>query len=128
VIFFDNRPASPDPQTSQVWFYDYRTNVHHTLKQKPLAHAHLEDFIQCYNPGNRQMRTATWSDQTPDGRWRAFSREELLARDKASLDLFWLKDATMTDLDNLPEPEVLLSEIMENLEAAMEQFAAASRA
>jgi type I restriction enzyme M protein len=64
---------------------------------------------------------------TPHGRWRAFSRDELLKRDKASLDLFWLKDATMTDLDNLPEPEILMSEIMENLEAAIEQFSAANR-
>jgi type I restriction enzyme M protein len=128
VIFFDNRPASPDPQTGQVWFYDYRTNVHHTLKQKPLSESHLEDFVACYNPAARHDRKATWSEETPDGRWRAFSRDELLQRDKASLDLFWLKDATMTDLDNLPEPDVLMSEIMENLEAAMEQFAAASRA
>ena len=128
VIFFDNRPASPDPQTGQVWFYDYRTNVHHTLKQKPLSDSHLEDFVACYNPAARHDRKATWSEETPDGRWRAFSRDELLQRDKASLDLFWLKDATMTDLDNLPEPDVLMSEIMENLEAAMEQFAAASRA
>lgn len=128
VIFFDNRPASPDPQTGQVWFYDYRTNVHHTLKQKPLSESHLEDFVACYNPAARHDRKTTWSEETPDGRWRAFSRDELLQRDKASLDLFWLKDATMTDLDNLPEPDVLMSEIMENLEAAMEQFAAASRA
>lgn len=128
VIFFDNRPASPDPQTGQVWFYDYRTNVHHTLKQKPLSESHLEDFVACYNPAARHDRKATWSEETPYGRWRAFSRDELLQRDKASLDLFWLKDATMTDLDNLPEPDVLMSEIMENLEAAMEQFAAASRA
>ena len=128
VIFFDNRPASPDPQTGQVWFYDYRTNVHHTLKQKPLSESHLEAFVACYNPAARHDRKVTWSEETPDGRWRAFSRDELLQRDKASLDLFWLKDATMTDLDNLPEPDVLMSEIMENLEAAMEQFAAASRA
>jgi len=74
VIFFDNRPASPDPQTSQVWFYDYRTNVHHTLKQKPLTHAHLEDFVQFYKPENRHTRTATWSDETPNGRGGAPSR------------------------------------------------------
>jgi type I restriction enzyme M protein len=128
VIFFDNRPADPAPQTSQVWFYDYRTNVHHTLKQKPLTRAHLTDFVECYSPPDRNLRCATWTEATPDGRWRAYTREELLQRDKASLDLFWLKDATMTDLDNLPEPAILMSEIMENLEAAMEQFAAASRA
>lgn len=128
VIFFDNRSADPDPQTSQVWFYDYRTNVHHTLKQKPLTHAHLTDFVECYHPQNRHLRSPTWSEETPHGRWRAYSREELLQRDKASLDLFWLKDATMTDLDNLPEPDILMSEIMENLEAAMAQFSAASEA
>ena len=124
VIFFDNRAASKNPQTSQVWFYDYRTNVHHTLKQKPMTYAHLQDFIACYNPDNRHKRAATWSDENPDGRWRAFTREELLARDKASLDVFWLKDSSMTDLDSLPEPDILLEEIIENLGAAMENFAA----
>jgi type I restriction enzyme M protein len=126
VIFFDNRTASPDPQTSKVWYYDYRTNVHHTLKQKPLTYTHLEDFVSCYAPGNRHGRSPTWSEESPDGRWRAFDREELLARDKASLDLFWLRDASMTDLDNLPEPDVLAEEIMENLRAALASFEAVS--
>lgn len=124
VIFFDNRSASKEPQTSQVWFYDYRTNVHHTLKQKPMTYAHLEDFIACYNPANRHERTATWSENTSDGRWRAYTREELLSRDKASLDVFWLKASSMTDLDSLQEPDILLEEILENLGAAMENFAA----
>jgi len=124
VIFFDNRAASPDPQTSAVWYYDYRTNIHHTLKQKPLTDAHLKDFVACYNPRNRHERHPTWSDDTPDGRWRAFDREELLARDKASLDLFWLKDASMTDLENLPEPEILVEDITENLRSALANFEA----
>ena len=127
VIFFDNRPASPDPQTSKVWYYDYRTNVHHTLKQKPLTYAHLEDFVACYKPEKRHVREPTWSDETPDGRWRAYSREELLRRDKASLDVFWLKDASMTDLENLPEPEVLADEIVENLRSALASFEAVVR-
>ena len=122
VIFFDNRPASPDPQSSKVWYYDYRTNVHHTLKQKPLTYAHLEDFVACYKPENRHVREPTWSEETPDGRWRAYSREELLQRDKASLDVFWLKDASMTDLENLPEPDVLAEEIVENLRSALASF------
>lgn len=126
VIFFDNRAASPDPQTSRVWYYDYRTNVHHTLKQKPLTYAHLEEFVSCYCPGNRHERSPTWSEKSPDGRWRAYDREELLARDKASLDLFWLRDASMTDLENLPEPEVLAEEIMENLRSALANFEAVS--
>ena len=122
VIFFDNRAASEGPQTGEVWYYDYRTNVHHTLKRKPMLPEHLEDFVARYNPGNRHERTATWSEETPDGRWRAYEREELLARDKASLDLFWLKDDAMTDLENLPEPEVLAEEIIENLRAAVASF------
>ena len=124
VIFFDNRPASPEPQTARVWYYDYRTNVHHTLKQKPMTYDHLRDFVKCYNPQNRHLREATWSEATPDGRWRVYSREELLRRDKASLDVFWLKDASMTDLDNLPEPEVLAEEIMEHLRSALTSFEA----
>ncbi|MDE0242278.1 MAG: class I SAM-dependent DNA methyltransferase [bacterium] len=124
VIFFDNRPASPDAQTSMVWYYDYRTNVHHTLKQKPLTYAHLEDFVACYNPENRHVRDETWSEDNPNGRWRAYSRKELLSRDKASLDVFWVKDASITDLDNLPEPEVLADEILENLRSALSSFEA----
>ncbi len=126
VIFFDNRPASPDPQTSMVWYYDYRTNVHHTLKKKPLTYAHLEDFVACYNPENRHIRQATWSEETGDGRWRAYPREELLQRDKASLDVFWLKDSSMTNLENLPEPDVLAAEIVENLRSALNSFEAAN--
>ena len=122
VLFFDNRPASPDPQSSDIWYYDYRTNVHHTLKQKPLTYAHLEDFVACYKPENRYVREPTWSEESPDGRWRVYSREELLRRDKASLDVFWLKDASMTDLENLPEPEVLAGEIVENLRSALASF------
>ncbi len=127
VIFFDNRQASPEPQTSRVWYYDYRTNVHHTLKKKPLTDSHLEEFVACYTPRNRHIRRETWSDETPNGRWRAYSREELLLRDKASLDVFWLKDASMTDLDNLPEPDVLEAEIIENLRSALSSFEAVSR-
>lgn len=126
VIFFDNRPASPDPQTSKVWYYDYRTNVHHTLKQKPLTYGHLEDFVACYNPVNRHGRKPTWSDEAGEGRWRAYGREELLSRDKASLDLFWLRDASMTDLNNLPDPDVLVEKILENLRSALAHFEAAS--
>ena len=127
VIFFDNRPASPDPQTSKVWYYDYRTNIHHTLKQKPLTYAHLEDFVACYKPENRHVRQPTWTEENPNGRWRPYSRDELLERDKASLDVFWLKDAAMTDLENLPEPEVLADEIMENLRSALASFEAVAR-
>ena len=101
--------------------------MHHTLKQKPLTYAHLEDFVACYKPEDRHPREETWSEESPDGRWRAYTREELLQRDKASLDVFWLKDASMTDLDTLPEPEVLMEEIVENLRSALSSFEAVSK-
>lgn len=123
VLFFDNREASPKPWTKDVWFYDYRTNVHHTLKKKPLRFDDLAEFIKCYNPENIHKRKATWDEKkNPEGRWRAFSYKELMARDKASLDVFWLKDKSLTDLDNLPEPDVLAEEIIENLEAGLASF------
>ena len=98
--------------------------MHHTLKQKPLTYAHLEDFVACYNPESRHVRSENWSEDNPNGRWRAYSREELLSRDKASLDVFWVKDASITDLDNLPEPDVLADEILENLRSALSSFEA----
>ena len=124
VIFFDNRAASKQPQTREVWYYDYRTNVHHTLKKKPLRFEDLADFVRCYNPDNRLKRKPTWSEKNPEGRWRSYTRDELLARDKASLDLFWLKDRSLTDLDNLPEPDELAEEIIENIEAGLESLKA----
>jgi type I restriction enzyme M protein len=123
VLFFDNQPASPKAWTKEVWYYDYRTNIHHTLKKKPLRFDDLAEFIQCYNPENRHKRKATWHpEKKPEGRWRSFSYEELVARDKTSLDLFWLKDKSLTDLDNLPEPDDLAEEIIENLEAGLSSF------
>ena len=123
VIFFDNREASPDPWTKEVWYYDYRTNIHHTLKKKPMRYEHLSDFIECYNPRNRHRRKATWDEQdAPGGRWRSYGYEELTARDKTSLDVFWLKDKGLVDMDNLPEPDELAEQIIENLEAELDSF------
>lgn len=122
VIFFDNKPAAKDPWTKAVWFYDFRTNIHFTLKKNPLKPADLQDFITCYHPQNRHQRSETYSEQNPEGRWRKFTYDEIIARDKTSLDIFWLKDKSLTDLDNLPDPDVLALEIMENLEAGLESF------
>ena len=122
VIFFDKRPASPDMQTKEIWIYDFRTNVHFTLKQHPMTDADLLDFIACYNPENRYERKETWSEENPDGRWRKFSVDEILKRDKTSLDIFWIKDKSLADLDNLPDPDVLADDIIENLQSALESF------
>lgn len=115
VLFFDNRPGSPDPQTRQLWIYDLRTNMHFTLKTKTLTYDDLKDFIKCYNPENRHERTET-------ERFKSYTYEELIQRDKASLDIIWIKDASLEELENLPEPEILAVKIIENLEDALEQF------
>jgi type I restriction enzyme M protein len=129
VLFFDNRPAGKDVATREVWYYDYRTNIHHTLKRKPLRFEDLADFITCYNPENRHGREETWHAQkNPEGRWRKYSYEELAARDKTSLDLFWLKDESLADLENLPEPTDLAEEIIENIEAGLASFRAVAAA
>ena len=122
VLFFDNKAASKEAQTKEVWIYDYRTNIHHTLKKKQMATEDLAEFVQLYTPGNRHKRKETWSQENPEGRWRKFSYEEILARDKTNLDIFWLKDQSLTDLDNLPDPDILANEIIENLESGLNSF------
>ena len=122
VIFFDKKPASPERQTKEVWIYDFRTNIHFTLKQNPMSDADLRDFVSCYNPVNRHKRKETYSAKNLYGRWRKFSVDEILKRDKTSLDIFWIKDKSLADLDNLPDPETLADDIIENLQGALESF------
>ncbi len=122
VLFFDKKPASETPWTRKLWIYDLRTNQHFTLKTDPLKREDLDEFVQCYHPANRHERTATGSAETPEGRWRAYTYDELVSRDKASLDLFWLRDDSLSDADKLPAPEVIAAEIVDDLEAALEQF------
>jgi type I restriction enzyme M protein len=123
VLFFDNKPASKEVCTKEVWIYDYRTNIHHTKKKNPLKFEDLQDFIKCYNPANRHKRKETYSAETnPEGKWRRFGYDEIAARDKTSLDITWIKDKSLADLDNLPDPDVLAEEIIENLEAGLDSF------
>jgi type I restriction enzyme M protein len=152
VLFFDKKPAAETPWTRKLWIYDLRTNMHFTLKTDPLKREDLEEFVRCNNPANRHDRRATWFEEKhplpgppplageggsppplpspvegegeigAKGRWRAYDYEELVNRDKASLDIFWLKDESLSDSDNLPAPEVIAAEIVEDLEAALEQF------
>lgn len=105
VIFFDNKPASPEWQTKEVWIYDYRTGVHHTLKQRPMTEENLHDFVDCYKPGRLPEREETWSENNPNGRWRKFTLEDILARDKASLDITWI--STGEDISEVPLSELL---------------------
>jgi type I restriction enzyme M protein len=124
VLFFDRKPAREEPWTEKLWVYDLRTNKHFTLKQSPIKRSDLDEFVECFNPQDRHDRTPTWSEDEPDGRWRAYDYEELSKRDKLNLDLFWLKDDSLEDMENLPEPEVLAAEIVEDLQAALESFEA----
>jgi len=125
VLFFDGKPSSKEPWTKEVWVYDYRTNIHHTLKKNPLKLSDLKDFIDLYHPENRHKRTETYNAETnPEGRWRKFGYDEIIARDKTSLDITWLKDKSLADLDNLPDPDVLATDIIENIEAGLDSFRA----
>lgn len=78
--------------------------------------------LKCYRADNRAKRSETWSESNPKGCWRKFTYDEIVAREKTSLDIFWLEDDSLTDLDHLPDPDVLATEIVENLEAALESF------
>jgi len=116
VLFFDRKPASEKPWTTKLWIYDFRTNEHFTLKTNPLKRADLDDFVKCYNPANRNRRKES-------ERFKAFTLDELIKRDKASLDIFWLKDESLEDSANLPDPDVIAAEILEDLQAALDEFA-----
>jgi type I restriction enzyme M protein len=123
VLFFDNKPASKEPWTKEIWFYDFRTNIHFTLKKNPLKLSDLDEFISCFNSENIEKRKETYNDETnPEGRWRKFTYDEIINRDKTSLDITWIKDKSLADLDNLPDPDILANDIIENLEAGIESF------
>jgi type I restriction enzyme M protein len=122
VIFLEKKSASDKPWTKKLWIYDLRTNKHFTLKTSPLRRQDLDEFVNLYKVANRSKRAPTWSTENPDGRWRVYADEELMARDKASLDIFRLKDEALADSDNLPAPEIIAQEIVEDLQAALEQF------
>jgi type I restriction enzyme M protein len=116
VVFFDRKPAREKPWTETLWIYDLRTNQHCTLKENPLKRSDLDDFVACYNVKNRHERRGT-------ERFKPFTYAELTKRDKINLDIFWLKDESLEDSANLPEPHVIALEITQDLEAALEQFA-----
>ena len=122
VIFFDNKPAAKQPWTKEIWLYDLRTNMRFTLKNNPLTFDDLTDFVSCYKPGARYKRRQIWSEKNPDGRWRKFTYDEIAPRDKTSLDIFWLKDKSLSDLENLPDPEELAEDIIANLQTALTSF------
>jgi type I restriction enzyme M protein len=115
VVFFDKRPAAEKPWTTKLWVYDFRTNQHFTQKERQMKRANLDEFVACYQPGNRAERKES-------ERFKVFTYKELMARDNLNLDLIWLKDDLLEDAANLPAPEVIAREIMDNLESALTEF------
>ncbi|MCG8316477.1 MAG: type I restriction-modification system subunit M [Pseudomonadales bacterium] len=112
VVFFDNAPRDGKVHTKGIWFYDLRTNKHFTLKQRPLTLTDLQEFIDCYHAKTRKESE----------RFKFYKYADLIARDKVSLDIFWLKDESLDNLDNLPPPAILQQEIIDHLEAALQAF------
>ena len=135
VLFFDRQPAAEKPWTEKLWIYDLRANKHFTLKENPLKRSDLDDFVACYFGCSR--RPAGDEERVPQGRgyrgnrherkegerFKSFTYEELTKRDKLNLDIFWLKDESLEDSANLPDPDIIAAEIVEDLEAALSQFA-----
>ena len=117
VLFFDLRAASETPLTRDRWVYDLRTDMHFTLKQNPLSAGQLHEFVESYAPDDRSARVEA-------ERFKCFGYDELMARDKVSLDLTWLRDESLEDMENLLPPDVIAREIVEDLEAALAEFAA----
>ena len=127
----------------KLWVYDLRTNMHFTLKTNPLKRSDLDEFVASYHgengdsprkrrgtvpvfaTGSRHKRKSTFhADKSPDGRWRCFTYDELEKRDKLNLDIFWLRDKSLEESDDLSEPDVLAQEIADDLQTALDQFAA----
>ncbi|TKW73606.1 MAG: SAM-dependent DNA methyltransferase, partial [Bradyrhizobium icense] len=121
VLFFDKKPPSETAATKDLWIYDLRTNKNFTLKERPMTAADLEDFIACYQAGHRGKRAEA-------ERFKRYTLETLLARDKVNLDIFWLKDDALDDPDLLPPPEEVAAEIVESLETAIERFRSVAKA
>ncbi|MBN2015620.1 SAM-dependent DNA methyltransferase [Candidatus Dojkabacteria bacterium] len=115
VLFFDKHEASEKPHTKGIWYYDLRTNMHFTLKESTLIRKDLDDFVKNYKAKDRTKRKAS-------ARFKKYNYEEIMKRDNTNLDIFWIKDKNLVDLENLPEPKVLIKEITTNLKSALKEF------
>jgi type I restriction enzyme M protein len=134
VLFFDRKPAAEKPWTTKLWIYDLRTNQHFTLKESPLQRTDLDDFVACWfgnvgssladgpRPADKRQPYKDRYNRVETERFKSFTYEDLLKRDKVNLDIFWLKDDALEDSANLPAPDIIATEIVDDLEAALEQF------
>jgi type I restriction enzyme M protein len=124
VLFFDKKNPRADgtPWTSKLWIYDFRTGQHFTLKTRQLRRAHLDDFVASYLAGKPR------NERVESDCFKAFAYEDLVALDKVNLDITWLKDPSLEDADSLLPPSMIAREIADDLQAALEEFAAIAEA
>lgn len=116
VIFFEKHPPIKNGhRTTDVWVYDLRTNMNLTLVENSLSDKHLADFVKCYQAEDRSKRKES-------ERFKKFTYDELIKRDKTNLDITWIKDESLQQLENLPKPEVLLTSIIKNLQTSLVAF------
>ncbi|MBD9293000.1 MAG: SAM-dependent DNA methyltransferase [Bacteroidales bacterium] len=103
--------------TKEIWFYDYRTGIKHTLATNPMQRHHLDDFVKCYNSANISGRVETYdADKNPNGRWRKFSVDEITKRDKTSLDITWIKQDSEAN-------EYTLAQLMDMIKSESDSIA-----
>jgi type I restriction enzyme M protein len=121
VLFFDKKPAAESPWTSRLWVYDFRTNLHFTQKTRQMTRFDLEDFVLSYKGQEKHNRLES-------ERFRCFAYDDLLARDKVNLDIVWMKDDSVTNAEDLPEPMLIAEEILSNLQAAFDEIQAVMEA
>lgn len=116
VLFFEKVAGGERIATDKLWVYDFRTNQRFTLRERPLKGDDLDEFVSCYGPRGRRNK------RKESERFRAFSYDDLIKRDKVNLDIFWLRNDGHIDPHSLPPPDEIAAEIVENLEAALQKF------
>ena len=123
VLFFDKRDTLPALSERHLWVFDLRTDMRFTLGGNRIERADLDEFVLCYKPGNRELRTATWSSDNSLGRWRSFPIQDLLRRDKVSLDLSWMDERTKYGVGGSEALNEITAQIMKDLNTALELMA-----
>ena len=118
VLFF-----TKGQPTKEIWFYDYRTDVKHTLSTNKLERHHLDDFVQCYHADDLSARKETYdAESNPTGRWRRYGIDEIMARDKTSLDIIWIKQGGEEDDRTLAELMTTIEEKSQNISYAVAEL------
>ena len=121
VLFF-TRGKTDRNNTKEVWIYDLRSAMPSFGKTNPLKKEHFDEFVECYADGDLSKRKETYSEETPNGRWRKFTIDEIKARDKASLDITWMKNGSGTEDRTLAELLYEIKEKSSNIAAAVSEL------